>query len=80
MQYQPCTVQNCSCHTPVIAKDLAYWRDKGGITYEEFLKAKDKGVHYQIISGKLYRQAECIFPARWVLIVFGDISMYVGCA
>ena len=57
----------CGCHTPVIDADLAIWKERGGITREDFLSGKAnryRGVHYQIIDHVLYREPECMFPAR----------------
>lgn len=61
--HTPCQ-GNCTCHVGVIDSDLEYWRNRGGITKEDFNHARLKGVHYQIINHKLYRQSECMFPAR----------------
>lgn len=51
----------------MIDADLAVWRERGGITREEFLEAKRapiRGVHYQIINHTLYREEQCLFNAR----------------
>ena len=48
----------------VIDSDLAVWKE--GISKEQFDKAKGKGTHYQIINHKLYREDDCMFPARYV--------------
>lgn len=60
--YTDCSKDDCSCHQGVIDKDLATWSN--GIDNELFVKAKDRGVHYQIIDHKLYRQSECMFTFR----------------
>lgn len=62
--YQPCERQNCSCHHSVLERDLAIFRD--GITKDLLSDVVDRklGTHYQILGGKLYREAECMFPAR----------------
>ena len=65
---QPCS-EECGCHGPVINADLAVWKDRGGITYQDFLSSKEsrfRGVHYKIINHALYRQPDCMFGPRWV--------------
>ena len=42
--------------------DFAVWQ--GGITKEDFQQAKERGVYYQIINHKLYREKPCMFPSR----------------
>ena len=44
--------------------DFSIWQ--GGITKDQFERAKDRGVYYQIINHKLYRESVCMFPARQV--------------
>ena len=51
-------------YVPVMESDLGVWRERGGIKREEFIHAKSKGVHYQIINGRLYRERECLFSFR----------------
>ena len=46
--------------------DLQVWMDRGGITAKQFEDAKELGSHYQIINHKLYREKDCMFPARYV--------------
>ncbi|KAK3103887.1 hypothetical protein FSP39_022651, partial [Pinctada imbricata] len=49
----------------VIDEDLSVWEHKEkGITLERFEAAKQRGTHYQIINHKLYRENDCMFPAR----------------
>ncbi|XP_026323939.1 O-glucosyltransferase rumi homolog [Hyposmocoma kahamanoa] len=60
--YIPCKKANCSCHKAVIDRDLATYKD--GITKELFEHARSKGVKYQIIDQKLYRDKDCHFPSR----------------
>ena len=48
----------------VIDSDLEVWKKEGGITAEKFKEAKNLGTHYQIINHKLYREDDCMFPAR----------------
>ena len=60
------TYEECSkdCFESVIKEDLFLWKKKGGVSKEEFDKAKKFGVHYQIIDHRLYRQPACMFSAR----------------
>nr|CAD7598486.1 unnamed protein product [Timema genevievae] len=60
--YEPCSSANCSCHADVIAQDLAVFTD--GITRQMVQDAQDKGIKYQIVNHRLYRDKECMFPAR----------------
>uniref|UniRef100_A0A8C6SZ77 Protein O-glucosyltransferase 1 n=1 Tax=Neogobius melanostomus TaxID=47308 RepID=A0A8C6SZ77_9GOBI len=62
--YTPCDSDNCGCHISVLQDDLRPF--KGGIS-EDFMAATVKravGTHYQIIGHKLYREHNCMFPAR----------------
>ena len=61
--YKECST---NCFGSVIEEDLAPWRRKGGLSKEEFARAKSFGVHYQVIGHKLYRQEKCLFSARYV--------------
>ncbi|KAH3827829.1 protein O-glucosyltransferase 1-like [Dreissena polymorpha] len=61
--YQECTQEGCSCHESVINNDLSVWV-KDGISREKLEAAKPRGTHYQIINHKLYREKDCMFPAR----------------
>ena len=58
----------CDCpHTDTITADLAVWRERGGITRQDFLSAREerlRGVHYQIIDHVLYREPDCMFGPR----------------
>nr|CAD7572026.1 unnamed protein product [Timema californicum] len=60
--YEPCSSTNCSCHADVIAQDLAVFTD--GITQQMVRDAQDRGIKYQIVNHRLYRDRECMFPAR----------------
>ena len=51
----------------VINEDLKVWEEKGGITKDNVDAAKPRGAHYQIINHKLYREDDCMFPARYVI-------------
>ena len=63
-QYVGCGNSSCECFTPIIDDDLEMWSD--GISRSSFELAKQRGVHYQVIDHKLYRQQDCLFTARWV--------------
>uniref|UniRef100_A0A670HL34 Protein O-glucosyltransferase 1 n=1 Tax=Podarcis muralis TaxID=64176 RepID=A0A670HL34_PODMU len=62
--YKPCMQANCSCHQRVREQDLAPFRE--GISEELLSEAISRrlGTHYQIIEKKLYREHDCMFPAR----------------
>ncbi|KAL4226109.1 Protein O-glucosyltransferase 1 [Mactra antiquata] len=61
--YTDCVQDDCSCHSSVIDNDLEVW-EKDGITQQMLDTAKSRGTHYQIINHKLYREDDCMFPAR----------------
>ncbi|XP_043928873.1 protein O-glucosyltransferase 1 [Protopterus annectens] len=63
-QYKPCKQQNCSCYQSVWEEDLLPFQ--GGISSQLLLETvkREIGTHYQIIRNKLYREDECMFPAR----------------
>ena len=63
-QYVGCGNNSCDCFTSIIDDDLEMWSD--GISRSSFELAKQRGVHYQVIDHKLYRQQNCLFTARWV--------------
>uniref|UniRef100_I3K1K9 Protein O-glucosyltransferase 1 n=1 Tax=Oreochromis niloticus TaxID=8128 RepID=I3K1K9_ORENI len=62
--YTPCEPVNCSCHLSVLQHDLQTF--KGGISQDVMAATIQRGVgtHYQIIGHKLYREQNCMFPAR----------------
>ncbi|XP_075765482.1 protein O-glucosyltransferase 1 isoform X3 [Pelodiscus sinensis] len=62
--YRPCIRENCSCYQRVREQDLAPFR--GGISKELLSDGVSRklGTHYQIIKNKLYREHDCMFPAR----------------
>nr|XP_006124303.1 protein O-glucosyltransferase 1 isoform X2 [Pelodiscus sinensis] len=62
--YRPCIRENCSCYQSVREQDLAPFR--GGISKELLSDGVSRklGTHYQIIKNKLYREHDCMFPAR----------------
>uniref|UniRef100_A0A7N9ATM7 Protein O-glucosyltransferase 1 n=1 Tax=Mastacembelus armatus TaxID=205130 RepID=A0A7N9ATM7_9TELE len=62
--FTPCNPVKCSCHLSVLQHDLHPF--SGGIS-EDLMAATVKrgvGTHYQIIGNKLYREHNCMFPAR----------------
>ncbi|XP_071612450.1 protein O-glucosyltransferase 1 isoform X2 [Heliangelus exortis] len=62
--YKPCVKENCSCHQSVWKQDLAPFQS--GISKEIISDVVNRklGTHYQIIKNKLYREQDCLFPAR----------------
>ncbi|KAM9334410.1 protein O-glucosyltransferase 1 [Symphorus nematophorus] len=62
--YTPCNPVNCSCHLSVLQHDLQPF--KGKISEDVMAATVQRGVgtHYQIIGHKLYREHNCMFPAR----------------
>ena len=63
--YEDCSNKKCACYSDVIGDDLRVWKDRGGITKNEFDDTARRGVHYQIINHKLYREEDCMFPFRF---------------
>uniref|UniRef100_A0A8C2WJC2 Protein O-glucosyltransferase 1 n=1 Tax=Cyclopterus lumpus TaxID=8103 RepID=A0A8C2WJC2_CYCLU len=62
--HTPCNPVNCSCHLRVLQDDLRPFR---GRLSEDVMAAtvqRGVGTHYQIIGHKLYREHNCMFPAR----------------
>jgi len=47
--------------------DLEPFEKLGGITKDQFDRSRSQGTHYQIISHKLYREDDCMFPFRLVI-------------
>ncbi|EFA03548.1 O-glucosyltransferase rumi homolog [Tribolium castaneum] len=60
--YSPCDNTKCGCYSSQISDDLKIF--KKGITPQLIDKVKTKGTKYQIIDHKLYRDKNCMFPAR----------------
>lgn len=60
-EYQPCE-NMCKCYTQIISDYLKPF--KGGIDEQNIDSVKSKGTKYQIIDHKLYREKDCLFPAR----------------
>jgi len=54
------------CYREQRRKDFRFWIENGGIKEKDFVYAKKEklGEHYQIINHTLYRQSNCLFPAR----------------
>ncbi|KAL3045793.1 protein O-glucosyltransferase 1 [Trematomus bernacchii] len=63
-EHTPCNPVNCSCHLSVLQDDLQPF--KGFISEDVMAATVQRGVgtHYQIIGHKLYRERNCMFPAR----------------
>jgi len=61
--YKECNNTKHECFKDVIARDLKPFRKKG-ISKEMIEAVKTRGTFYQIIQGKLYREKDCMFPAR----------------
>ncbi|XP_052866551.1 O-glucosyltransferase rumi homolog [Anopheles cruzii] len=61
--FVPCNDTNCNCHANVLKEDLKQFKATG-ITKDMIERAKQYGTHYQVIDHKLYRQQDCMFPAR----------------
>lgn len=62
--HTPCNPVNCSCHLRVLQDDLRPFR---GRLSEDVMAAtvqRGVGTHYQVIGHKLYREHNCMFPAR----------------
>ncbi|KAK5847677.1 hypothetical protein PBY51_016785 [Eleginops maclovinus] len=62
--HTPCNSVNCSCHLSILQNDLQPF--KGRISEDVMAATVQRGVgtHYQIIGHKLYRERNCMFPAR----------------
>uniref|UniRef100_A0A1A8IFX5 Protein O-glucosyltransferase 1 n=1 Tax=Nothobranchius kuhntae TaxID=321403 RepID=A0A1A8IFX5_NOTKU len=63
-EFTPCSPVNCSCHSSVLEHDLEPF--KGGVSEDLMAATIQRGVgtHYQIIGHKLFRDSNCMFPAR----------------
>lgn len=60
--YVPCRADNCSCHIEVMKSDFEPF--KGGITADVMDSIRSRGIGYQIVSNKIFRQKDCNFPSR----------------
>ncbi|XP_072765548.1 O-glucosyltransferase rumi homolog isoform X2 [Anoplolepis gracilipes] len=61
--YKECNNTKNLCFREVIIRDLSSFKKKG-ISEKMIVAAKSRGTFYQIIGGKLYREKDCMFPAR----------------
>ncbi|BFZ08262.1 hypothetical protein BsWGS_11301 [Bradybaena similaris] len=61
--YTDCSNEECSCYVSMLTEDLEPWREKK-VQEADVKAAMAYGVHYQIINQRLYRQHDCMFPAR----------------
>ena len=64
--YQDCSNKKCACFSDVIDDDLRIWKERGGIKKSDFDNTNGRGVHYQIVNHRLYREDSCMFPFRLV--------------
>ncbi|XP_077274098.1 O-glucosyltransferase rumi homolog [Temnothorax americanus] len=77
--HEECDNAKHECFKSVIARDLRPFREKG-ISEEMIEAARTRGTFYQIIKGKLYREKDCMFPARcagiehFLLKIVGNLS------
>ncbi|KAG5321894.1 RUMI glucosyltransferase, partial [Pseudoatta argentina] len=77
--YKECNNTKHKCYKDVIVRDLRPFTKKG-ISKEMIEAAKTRGTFYQIIKGKLYREKDCMFPARcagiehFLLKIIGNLS------
>ncbi|XP_063301858.1 protein O-glucosyltransferase 1 [Pelobates fuscus] len=62
--HSPCDSHNETCYYRVLQQDLAPF--SSGISRDLMtnILSRKLGTHYQIISHRLYREEECMFPAR----------------
>ncbi|XP_011349109.1 O-glucosyltransferase rumi homolog isoform X2 [Ooceraea biroi] len=76
--YKECNTR-FKCFRDVIIRDLKPFK-KEGISKGMIDDVKNRGTHYQVIEGKLYREKDCMFPARcagiehFLLKVIGNLS------
>ncbi|XP_032677705.1 O-glucosyltransferase rumi homolog [Odontomachus brunneus] len=77
--YKECNNTKHDCFKDVILRDLRPFKKKG-ISEEMINNAKTRGTFYQISKSTLYREKECMFPARcagiehFLLKVIGNLS------
>ncbi|OQV19090.1 O-glucosyltransferase rumi-like protein [Hypsibius exemplaris] len=65
--YIPCGVSPsdaATCFADVIDADLKPYQNSVGITAEMMRRALPRGILYQVRGHRLYRQMDCLFPAR----------------
>src|SRR5690606_7999969 len=59
----------CAMFLPLVDSDLGYFEDKFGPHFltkaviDQMVGSK-RGVHYQVVDGRLYRDRQCMFPSR----------------
>lgn len=84
--YKACEEKNCGCHGQTITKALYPFRN--GITQEMLDNVRQFGTKYQIIDKKIYRDPNCLFPARCEGVEYflkaniqkiPDLEMIVNC-
>ncbi|XP_033165877.1 O-glucosyltransferase rumi [Drosophila mauritiana] len=65
--YKPCSSDpqdsDCSCHADVLKRDLAPYKSTG-VTRQMIESSARYGTKYKIYGHRLYRDANCMFPAR----------------
>ncbi|XP_034486211.1 O-glucosyltransferase rumi [Drosophila innubila] len=65
--YEPCSRDgsdaNCTCHVAVLKRDLAPYKSTG-FSRKMIEDAAKFGTQYKIYEKQLYRDANCMFPAR----------------
>ncbi|XP_017849594.1 O-glucosyltransferase rumi [Drosophila busckii] len=65
--YESCSTDvadvNCTCHAAVIKKDLAPYKSTG-LSRKMLENAAKYGTRYKIYKQQLYRDENCMFPAR----------------
>ncbi|XP_064550012.1 O-glucosyltransferase rumi [Drosophila montana] len=65
--YEPCTTDvndvNCTCYAASIKRDLAPYKSTG-FTRKMIEDAAKYGTRYKIYNKQLYRDDDCMFPAR----------------
>lgn len=61
-KYIPCTQSNCTCNELQLQEDFRPFLS--GITPKMLEAVRSRGTRYQILDHKLYRQRDCMFPAR----------------
>lgn len=60
--YTPCNASTCQCNAAQIDNDLRLFH--GEITRADIDAVRDRGTSYKILNNKLFRSANCMFPAR----------------
>lgn len=60
--HQPC--HNDTCYSRLIQQDLAPFQSGISRDVMKNVLSRNLGTHYQIIGHRLYRQEDCMFPAR----------------